>query len=68
MGVLLINFVYWLRLVFSGLNVCDIVLCKNECMCVVYFSDLNRYCCECGDWFMGNNCEGKVVIKNCINI
>ena len=60
-GASLTNFVYRLRPAFSGPNVCDTVPCKNERTCVVHFSDPNRYRCECGDWFTGNNCEGRVV-------
>ena len=67
-GASLTNFVYRLRPAFSGPNVCDTVPCKNERTCVVHFSDPNKYRCECGDWFTGNNCEGKVVIKNCTKI
>ncbi|RMX48625.1 hypothetical protein pdam_00008003 [Pocillopora damicornis] len=69
-GASLTNFVYRLRPAFSGPNVCDTVPCKNERTCVVHFSDPNRYRCECGDWFTGNNCEVQIYpcdSKPCLN-
>jgi len=53
------NFVYRLRPAFTGPNVCDTSPCKNGGTCVVHFNDPNRYYCECGDWFMGDNCLGR---------
>ena len=53
------NFVYRLRPAFTGPNVCDTSPCKNGGTCVVHFNDPNRYYCECGDWFMGDNCDGR---------
>ena len=56
------NFVYQLRPAFTGPNVCDTVPCKNGGTCVVHSSDPDRHHCECGDWFIGNNCEGKIIL------
>ena len=53
------NFVYRLRPAFTGPNVCDTSPCKNRGTCVVHFNDPGRYYCECGDWFTGDNCDGK---------
>ena len=54
------NYVYRLRPAFTGPNVCDTVPCKNGGACVVHFSDSSRYYCNCGEWFVGNNCGGKI--------
>ena len=53
------NFMYRLRPAFTGPNVCDTSPCKNGGTCVVHFNDPDRYYCECGDWFIGDNCEGR---------
>ena len=58
-GATLTNFVYRLRPAFTGPNVCDTLPCKNGGRCVVHFNDPDRYYCECGEWFVGDNCEGR---------
>ena len=57
-GATLTNFVYRLRPAFTGPNVCDTSPCENGGTCVVHFNDPEKYYCECGDWFKGNNCDG----------
>ena len=54
------NYVYRLRPAFTGPNVYDTVPCKNGGTCVVHFRDSSRYYCNCGEWFVGNNCGGKI--------
>ncbi|XP_020601543.1 neurogenic locus notch homolog protein 1-like isoform X6 [Orbicella faveolata] len=54
------NFMYRLRPAFTGPNVCDTSPCKNGGTCVVHFNDPDRYYCECGDWFIGDNCEVQI--------
>ena len=58
------NFVYRLRPSFTGPNVCDTVSCKNGGTCVVHFSDPDRYRCECGSLFKGDNCESEYSLFN----
>ena len=53
------NFVYRLRPAIDGPNVCETLPCKNKRTCVVHFHNPQRYYCECGDWFTGDNCESK---------
>ena len=57
-GGAFVNSVYRLRPAFTGPNACDTAPCKNGGTCVVHFNDAARYYCQCGDWFIGNNCEG----------
>ena len=58
-GALLTNYVYRLRPAVDGPNVCDTAPCKNGGTCVVHFNNPERYYCECGDWFSGDNCQGR---------
>jgi len=59
-GATLSNFVYRLRPAADGPNVCDTAPCQNGGTCVVHFNDPNRYYCECGDWFTGDNCQVQI--------
>lgn len=66
-GALLTNYVYRLRPAFIGSNVCDTVPCKNGGTCVVHFNDPDKYHCECGSLFAGDNCESKCYFETHVN-
>ena len=66
-GALLTNYVYRLRPAFIGSNVCDTVPCKNGGTCVVHFNDPDKYHCECGSLFVGDNCESKCYFETHVN-
>ena len=67
-GALLTNYVYRLRPAFIGSNVCDTVPCKNGGTCVVHFNDPDKYHCECGSLFAGDNCESKCYFEKYVNL
>ena len=67
-GATLSNFVYRLRPAADGPNVCATAPCQNGGTCVVHFNDPNRYYCECGDWFTGDNCQGRYIRMSLVKL